>query len=261
MHSVDRCFSDFRATLCRRLRHAVPGLLGVLLLCGGVVLAKDKAVDDHLATVRQAFLLRYPEINKVEVATTPFSGLYELRVGGDLLYADAQVNFLLQGTLIDAQSRTDLTEKRQQALNRVEFAALPLELAIKQVRGAGTHQIAVFEDPNCRYCKTLHKTLAQMDDITVYTFLFPILSEDSGQKARNVWCAVDRAQVWQDWMLRAQIPPEANCETPIQTLLALGQNLRLRGTPAIFFTDGSRVSGALPLDALRARLAQVASKG
>lgn len=210
------------------------------------------------AQLRQAFLARFPGVEPTEISATPFDGLYEVRVGRDLLYVDAQVNFLLQGSLIDAKSRTDLTAKRMEDLNRVTFSDLPLQDAIKQVRGAGTHQIAVFEDPNCGYCKQLHKTLAQMDDITVYTFLFPILSEDSLVKARNIWCADDRAKTWHDWMLRGTVPPEATCDTPVQSLLALGRSMMVQGTPAIIFADGSRVNGAMPLDGLRKKMAEAA---
>jgi len=207
-----------------------------------------------LAKVRQAFVAQFPDIPLSGVTTTPFAGVYELHIGQDLFYTDAQVNYLMQGTLIDVASRTDLTEQRLQILNRVAFSTLPLDLAIKQVHGTGQRQLVVFEDPNCRYCKLLHQTLAQMDDITIYTFLFPILSEDSAVKARNIWCAPNRVQVWQDWMRNGQVPETAQCDTPIETLLALGQKLRINGTPALFFIDGSRVSGALPLEALQEKL-------
>jgi len=218
--------------------------------------AQDTSEQD-LIRVRQAFLARFPGVPLNGVAITPFAGVYELHVDQDLLYTDAQVNYLMQGSLIDAQSRTDLTARRLQVLNRVEFASLPLELAIKQVHGSGKHRIVVFEDPNCRYCKLLHQTLAQMDDVTIYTFLFPILSEDSAVKARDIWCAPNRVQVWQDWMRNGQVPATAQCTTPIPTLLALGRDLRIQGTPALFFTDGSRISGALPLELLQDKLNQV----
>jgi len=210
--------------------------------------------EQDLAKVRQAFLEQFPNVPLTGVAATPFAGVYELHVGQDLLYTDAQLSYLMQGALIDVASRTDLTAQRLQTLNRVEFSTLPLDLAIKQVHGTGKRQIVVFEDPNCRYCKMLHQTLAQMDDVTVYTFLFPILSEDSAVKARDIWCAPNRVQAWQDWMRSGQVPATAQCDTPISTLLALGRDLRINGTPALFFTDGSRVSGALPLEALQDKL-------
>jgi len=214
--------------------------------------------DAALAHVRQAFTARFPSFPLEGVATTPFPGLYELHIGGELIYTNAQVDYLMQGSLIDAQSRTDLTEQRQQALNHVAFSELPLELAIRQVHGSGTRQIVLFEDPNCGYCKMLQKTLTQVDDITIYTFLFPILSEDSAIKARNIWCASNRTQVWQDWMRQGMVPATAECDnTPMSTLLALGKKMRVRGTPEIIFADGSQVSGALPLKALEEKLDRV----
>lgn len=208
-------------------------------------------------TVLQAFQLRFPGVPVESVTPTPFMGLYEIRIGNDLLYADPQVNFVMQGSLIDAESRTDITAQRLEALNRVAFSSLPLDLAIKQVKGDGSRKIAVFEDPNCGYCKQLHNTLKSMDNITVYTLLYPILSPDSTEKSRNIWCADNKEQVWKDWMLNKVTPPTANCEAPLEKLLALGQELNVTGTPAIFFADGSRVNGALPREALEQKLDSV----
>jgi len=216
------------------------------------------AEPDDLSRIRATFLAHFPDVALTSVAATPFPDVYELLIDDELIfYTNAQLAYLIQGALIDVQSRTDLTEQRLQAMNRVDFSTLPLDLAIKQVQGSGKHTLVAFEDPNCGYCKQLHQTLMQLDDVTVYTFLFPILSEDSAIKARDVWCAPNRVQVWQDWMRKGQIPATAQCDTPISTLLTLGQTLRVRGTPALFFADGSHVSGALPLDRLRAKLDQV----
>lgn len=207
--------------------------------------------------VRKSFELRFPGIEIVAVVPTRFAGIYEVQIGTDVLYTDAEVNYVLQGSLIDAKSRVDLTAARLEELSRVEFSSLPLELAVKQVKGDGSRRIAVFEDPNCGYCKRLHQTLQSVDNVTVYTFLFPILSPDSTVKARNIWCAEDRAATWKAWMLEGKTPPDLTCETPIETTLALGRKLQVQGTPAIFFADGSRVNGALPLDALTRKLDSV----
>ncbi|KAA0889451.1 DsbC family protein [Pusillimonas sp. ANT_WB101] len=206
------------------------------------------------AAVQKAFEKRFPEIDVGGVAPTPFAGLYEVQVGSDLLYVNADVDYILQGSLIDAKRRTDLTAERIDALSRVDFADLPLDIAIKQVKGDGSRVMAIFEDPNCGYCKQLHKTLNDVDNVTIYSFLFPILSPDSTTKARNIWCAEDKAEVWRDWMLRGKKPAEAECETPIEQSLALGRKLNVQGTPAIFFADGSRINGALPLNALKQKL-------
>lgn len=208
--------------------------------------------------IQERFEARFPGVEVSEVRDTPFDGLYEIRIGRDLLYADANVDFLLQGALIDTQSRKDLTAQRLEELSRVAFSDLPLEIAVKQVYGDGTHQLAVFEDPNCGYCKRFHKTLQEVGDTTVYTFLFPILSDDSTVKSRNVWCAKDQAKVWKAWMLDGETPPEAECDVPLDDLMALGRRLMVEGTPAIVFADGSRVNGAMTQEALEEKLASLA---
>src|SRR5699024_1560588 len=145
--------------------------------------------------------------------------------------------------------------ERVQKLSEVPFETLPLELAIKQVRGDGSRKLAIFEDPNCLYCKKLHETLKEFDDVTIYSFLFPVLSEDSVTKARDVWCSSDSAQVWHDWMLDDKTPATEQCDdNPVEEVLALGRELNVRGTPAILFEDGKRVDGAVPSDHIQARL-------
>lgn len=214
----------------------------------------EKSAEQIAADIKQIFENEFPGIRLDGVRETRFAGVYELRIGTDLLYTNAAVDYVLQGTLIDARNKEDLTAKRLDELTRVDFDSLPLESAIKQVKGDGSRKMAVFEDPNCGYCKRLHQTLEGMDNYTVYTLLFPILSPDSTAKARNIWCAPDRVQAWRDQMLKNQPPPNAQCETPIEANLAFGRKLLVRGTPAIIFEDGSRVNGALPRDALEQKL-------
>jgi len=213
--------------------------------------ARGEAV---LAGVKSAFEMEFPGIVLDSVKPTRFAGIYELRIGSDLLYTDEQVRFVMQGSLIDAHNKEDLTAKSLEELTRVSFDSLPLQSAIKQVKGDGSRKMVVFEDPNCGYCKRLHQTLERMDNYTVYTLLYPILSPDSTAKARNIWCAANRVEAWRAQMLRNEAPPNAQCETPIEANLALGRKLLVRGTPAIIFEDGSRVNGALPLEGLEARL-------
>lgn len=243
------------------------GVLGSLLALPGLSTAQDKVLstqgNDPAAAevvstkqVRAKFDERFPGLGVTEVSTTPFSGLFEVRIGTDFLYVDPEVNFVLQGSLIDAKSRRDLTAKRVTEISRVDFSTLPLENAIKQVKGDGSRQMAVFEDPNCGYCKQLHRTLENIDNVTVYTFLFPILSQDSHIRSRNIWCAEDSAATWKQWMVGNKQPAVAECETPIESNLALGRSLLVTGTPAIFFADGSRVNGAIPADVLERKLAE-----
>lgn len=210
-----------------------------------------------LDAIKKRFQQRFPEIPATAVAPTPFPGLYEIQIGANLVYTDAKVDYLLQGSLIDTKTRTDLTSARLAKLSEVAFDTLPLNLAVKQVRGNGERKMAVFEDPNCGFCKRLHHTLQSVDNVTVYTFLFPILTPDSAVKARDVWCAKDQAAVWKSWMVDGKKPPSAECDTPVEQVLALGRKLMVQGTPAIIFSDGTRVNGALPLKELQQKLASL----
>lgn len=212
------------------------------------------AASPKLEQVRHAFEKRFPEVEVAGVKTTPFPGLFEVQLGADVVYVDANVDYILQGSLIDAKNRVDLTAARLEALSQVAFSSLPLDLAVKQVKGDGSRSMAIFEDPNCGYCKQLHQTLKDVKNVTIYSFLFPILTPDSTVKARNVWCASDRAATWTAWMTDGKKPPEAQCDTPIDKVLALGHKLMVQGTPAIFFSDGSRINGAVPLETLNQKL-------
>lgn len=195
------------------------------------------------------------------VVKTPYSGLFEVRVGSDILYTDEKAQYLFVGNVLDAKSGTNYTKARTDELSKIKFSDLPLESALKMVKGDGKRVIAVFEDPNCGYCKRFRKTLAGMDNITVYTFLYNILSEDSTVKSKNVWCSADRNKAWDEWMLNGKAPSAApaNCATPNEKILALGQKLRVNGTPAIFFADGSRVPGAMDAKGLEEKFASLSS--
>ena len=165
-------------------------------------------------TIRQTLNERIPQLTKIdEVRTTPMQGLYEVRVGTDVFYTDAQGNYLIQGELIDTQARRNLTEDRIKALTAVKFSDLPLNDAIKVVQGKGERQIAVFADPNCGYCKRFERDMQSVDNVTMHVFLIPILSPDSVEKSRNIWCAQDQAKAWQDYMLNGEKSTSATCDT------------------------------------------------
>lgn len=196
------------------------------------------------------------------VAKTPYGGLYEVILkSGELVYTDDKVSFIVDGRVIDAKTRRDITEARLAQLSTIDFATLPLDQAIKQVRGNGKRVLASFEDPNCGYCKRLGKELAQMTDVTVYTFLYPILSPDSTEKSRNIWCAKDRAKAWNDWIVDGKVPAVAKCDSSVvDRNVALGQKLRINGTPTIFLADGRRIGGYVPATELERALSEVAVK-
>ncbi|MBK5106187.1 MAG: DsbC family protein, partial [Burkholderiales bacterium] len=168
---------------------------------------------------------------KVEAVTkTPYLGLYEVRVESEILYTDEKMNYIFSGNIIDAKSMQNLTEKRLRELSGIKWETLPLNAAVKTVRGSGKRMLAVFSDPNCPYCKRFEKDLAKVDDITIYTFLYPILSQDSHDKSNAVWCAPDQAKAWRELMLNATAPAAARCETPIEKNLEFGRKYRISGT-------------------------------
>jgi len=217
------------------------------LLAGLLALATLSAMAQE-ATIRKNLAERLPQLPKIdEVSKTPVPGLYEIRVNeNDIYYTDAQGNYLIQGSIIDVRQRRNLTEERVDKLTAVSFDSLPLKDAFTVVRGNGQRKVAVFADPNCGYCKRFERDLGKIDNITVHTFLYPILSQDSADKSKNIWCAKDKGKSWQDWMFDDQVPAAANCDTSALTRnLALGRKHKITGTPTLIFADGTRVPGAL----------------
>ena len=203
---------------------------------------------------------------KIEgITKTQVPSLYEVRIGGDLVYVDESGKYMLQGNLMDLANSKNLTRERTEQLQaEADKAMMPvlwsdatLKNAVKLVKGNGKRKMVVFEDPNCGYCKKLRQSIENISDVTVYTFVIPILSEDSSKKTRDLWCSADRQKAYDDWMLRGKIPVTAakSCEDVTDESLELSQRLKVRGTPAIFFADGSRVPGFLPPDLLEKRLA------
>lgn len=215
------------------------------------------------STIRKTLAERIPQLEKIEeVRTTPMAGLYEVRVGTDLFYTDAKGNYLIQGELIDTKARRNLTEDRITKLTSVDFASLPLADAFKVVQGNGKRKLAVFEDPNCGYCKRFERDLQKVKDVTVYTFLYPILSPDSAEKSRDIWCAKDRVAAWQDHMLREKATTAASCDTAaLQRNLAFGKKYKITGTPTLIFSDGTRIPGAINDEEVEKRLAQAEQAG
>jgi thiol:disulfide interchange protein DsbC len=213
-------------------------------------------------TIRKNLPERIPQLQKIdEVSKTPINGLYEVRVNGtDIYYTDADANYLLQGSLIDTKQRRNLTEERMDKLTAIAFDKLPFNDAFTTVRGNGKRKIAVFEDPNCGYCKRFEKDLQKVDNVTVYMFLYPILGPDSVEKSKNIWCSKDKNKTWQDWMLQNQIPKLANCESAaIQRNVEVGHKFKITGTPTLIFQDGSRVPGAIDAAQIEKRLMQPSS--
>jgi len=216
------------------------------------------------ATIRKNISQRYPELKAIdEVSKTPMAGVYEIRINGtDVYYTDAQGDHLLVGNLYDTRQRRNLTEERVDKLTAIKFDTLPFKDAFTIVRGNGERKLAVFEDPNCGYCKRFERDLQTINNVTVYMFLYPILGPDSGKKSEAIWCSTDRAQLWQDHMVREKAIPNTTpiCDTsPIKRNVELGRAYKINGTPTLVFVDGTRVPGAIDAKQIEKRLTDAKS--
>jgi len=202
------------------------------------------------AAIRKTLKERIPDLPKiVSISKTPINGLYEVLLeDNDIYYADASGNHLVQGSMIDTRTKRNLTEERTDKLNAIAFGSLPLKDAITIVRGNGQRKLAVFEDPNCGYCKRFERDLQKVDNITVYLFLYPILGADSMDKSRHIWCAKDPAKAWLDYMTRDTAPTAASCDSSaLMRNVEFGRKHKISGTPTLLAQDGKRVPGAIPL--------------
>ena len=220
---------------------ALAAALTVALTLPALAGAQEAAIRKNLTT-------RLPNLGQIdEVNKTPMPGLYEVRMGTNIIYTDAEANFILEGNLLDTQARKNLTEERVSKLTAIDFGSLPAQNAFTIVRGDGSRKLAVFEDPNCGYCKRFEKELQKVDNVTVQLFLIPILGPDSVVKARQIWCSADKGKVWQDWMVRG-VPLEGNpiCNTDALTAnVEFAKKYRITGTPTLVFADNTRVPGAI----------------
>src|SRR6478609_4955849 len=210
-------------------------------------LAPAAFADD--AAIRKNIGERVPQFPKIdEITKTPIPGIYELRIGTDLYYTDEQGNYIIEGQLVDTKTRINLTEERIGKLTAIDFKSLPLKDAMVWKQGTGERKLVVFADPNCGYCKKFEKDLQAVKDITVYTFLYPILGGDSPEKSKQIWCAKDNTKVWRQWMIEGTAIPQAAgpCDTSaLQRNYALGKKHRINGTPGLVFEDGTHKPGAM----------------
>lgn len=189
------------------------------------------------------------------VSASPLPGIYEVQVGSDVLYTDAKSQYLIQGEIIELATGKNITEQRKNDLNRIKWSDLSQANAMKQVRGNGSRQFAIFSDPNCGYCKRLEKSMQQLDNVTIYTYLIPILGPDSVQKAKQIWCSAEPAKTYLDWMVNGNAPSgKGDCTTPLDKNIAFAKNYGITGTPTLFFTDGSRFPGAVQINDLEKKL-------
>jgi thiol:disulfide interchange protein DsbC len=234
-------------------RHiTLPGVIVATLLA----LVQPASADE--AAIRKTIAERMPDFPKIdEVTKTPIPGLYELRVGSEIFYSDETGNHLIDGQLIDTRSRNNLTEARLNKINAIDFASLPIKDALVWKAGSGARKMVVFADPNCGYCKRFERDLQRVKDVTVYTFLLPILGGDSPEKSRNIWCAKDNTRAWLNWMLEGTVPPRTmgECDSSaIERNTLLARKHRVNGTPAVVFEDGKRIPGAMSTEQIEKQL-------
>lgn len=230
--------------------------LAVGVLVGGLAI---QAYGDE-ASLKKTIEAVYPRIKVQNVTKTPFNGLYEVFVDGQIFYTDEKFSYLIaDGKLIDTQSKRNLTAERMEMLTRVDFSSLPLKSAIKVVKGNGSRKLVVFSDPDCPYCKRLEqKELASITDVTIYTFMYPLteLHPDAANKSKAIWCAPDRNRAWQDWIVKGQLVKNSpNCDTPLEAIAALGRQLGISSTPTLVFENGKRMMGAYPAQDIEKELA------
>lgn len=235
----------------------------MLALVSGVACADDAAIRSEIAK-------KFPKANVESVTKTPHLGLYEVIVDGQLFYADENFKYLIDGSIIDTNSMTNVTAERQRDLEESKlrklafpFEQLPFDLAIKKVKGDGSRQIAVFSDPDCPFCKRLERDLEKVTNVTIYLFLFPIeqLHPKAPAVSRAIWCSADRVKAWDEYMLKGVAPKAAGtCPNPVDKLVEFGATKRITGTPTIFFADGKRVPGAIPAEQIETYLAKAQNK-
>jgi thiol:disulfide interchange protein DsbC len=224
---------------------------GAVMMCGTASFGQANVAlpVSQDAALRKILSERLPNLPKIdEISRSAMPGVFEVRVNGfDIVYTDIEGNFLIQGNLIDTKAKRNLTEERIEKLTSVDFDALPLKDAFTVVRGNGKRKVAVFEDPNCGYCKRFERDMQKIDNVTFYMFLYPILGADSSAKSQNIWCSKDKPKAWLDFMVRDIAPPAASCDvTALQRNVEFGRKYRITGTPTLIFADGSRVPGAIP---------------
>ena len=228
------------------------------LLFAALVLGATLSATAGEAEIRKNLASRIPQFANIdEVRKTPVNGLFEVRINGfEIYYTDEQGNYLIQGNLIDVQARKNLTEERVEKLTAVDFDKLPVKDAFKIVRGNGKRKLAVFEDPNCGYCKQFERDLKTVDNVTIYLFLYPVLGPDSNVKSRDIWCSKDKAKSWNDWMLTGVKPEAGSCDTAaLQRNIEFGRKYNITGTPTLIFADGTRAPGAIPAAQVEKQLA------
>lgn len=222
-------------------------LLLLVSLCCSCAYASETGIKDALQK-------NYPQLGKIEkINKAGILGLYEVVTRDQLFYTDEKAQYLINGNIYELKTMRNLTEERARQLFTVDFNGLPFEFAIKKVKGDGKRKMAYFSDPNCGYCKKLEHDLKNLDNVTLYVFLYPLF-QGSAEKVKAVWCSKDQIKAWDDLMLNNVQPLAGACDAPSAKVLELGRKLNLTGTPALIFADGVVVPGYVPAPELEKAL-------
>jgi thiol:disulfide interchange protein DsbC len=234
------------------------------LIAATLLAVSQFALADE-ASLKKAIEAAYPKFKVESVIKTPYAGLYEVFMGGQIVYTDEKLSFLIaEGRLVDPKTKKDVTGERMEELTKVDFNSLPLDQAIKVVKGNGSRKLVVFSDVDCPYCKKLEQNeLTNINDVTVYTFLYPIeqLHPDAANKSKSIWCATNRVKAWNDWIFNSQLPKTiGNCEVPLEKVGDLARKMGVTSTPTLIFSDGRRMLGAQPHKEIEKYLMAAAKK-
>jgi thiol:disulfide interchange protein DsbC len=231
-------------------------LIAVLAL---LLAAAGAAADE--AKIRRVVEAALGGVRVEGIQPAPLPGFFEVRFttreGPQIIYTDADASYIVEGSIYDTRNKRNLTEDRLRRLSAISFDALPLDLAVKVQRGNGKRVLAMFSDPYCPACRQFEQTLAQVGDITIYYFMYPVIRPELVEHSKAVWCSPDRAKAWLDLAARPKplVPAgDASCDTPIERVLELGKSLRVSSTPTLFFANGERLRGGLPAAQLRTML-------
>jgi thiol:disulfide interchange protein DsbC len=244
----------------RRIFRAAVASAAALFALSPLFAAHAESPD--LAQLQKTLSERLPKSKIVDIRPAPLPGLYEVFTGGSLFYSNATGDYILDGSLIDTRTKTDLTEARVNERNAIRFDSLPFDKAIKVVKGDGSRKLAVFTDPDCPYCKRLEEEMKSVSNVTMYLFMFPLKIHPNAERhAKAIWCSDDRANTWTAWVLDKKEPADKTCkDDPVEANLQLGDKLNVSGTPTIYFENGSRQVGAMKAADLETKMNE-AKKG
>jgi len=221
------------------------------------------APPPEAAFIKKTLEQKFPGSAVGAIRKSPYFGLFEVQFDNQMVYTDAKTKYILLGAVYDVDAKVNLTEQRMRKLNRVDVASLPLDLAFKRVKGNGERKLVVFSDADCPYCARLESELKGVDNVTIYTFLYPIdqLHPDSARKSKIIWCSADRVQAWDTFFASGALPDNAgDCANPVEQTHVLGEKLRVQATPTLIFADGSLVPGAIPSAQMETEFANAAAE-